>query len=118
VLVVDDQPHHAAGLAEILGFEGYVATTATTAAGALASIRQCRPDALVVDAVLRGPDGIELVQRLREEGIRIPTAIVSGLPVDHPRLAKAIRELGCAYVPKPIDLRRMLSLLGDLTHRS
>jgi PAS domain S-box-containing protein len=118
VLVVDDQPHHAAGLAEILGFEGYHAVTATTAAGALASIRQCRPDALVVDAVLRGPDGIELVQRLREEGIRIPTAIVSGLPVDHPRLAKAVRELGCAYVAKPIDLRRMLSLLGDLTHRS
>jgi len=116
VLVVDDQASHASGLAEILGLEGYEATTALTAAAALASIRQRRPDVLLVDAVLRGPDGVELLQRLRDERIAIPTAILSGLPGDHPRIASSIRDLGCVYVPKPVDIRRLLALLADMTH--
>jgi signal transduction histidine kinase/CheY-like chemotaxis protein len=115
VLVVDDQQSHASGLAEILGLEGYSASTAPSAAAALASIRQCRPDVLLVDAMLRGPDGIELLQRLRDERIAIPTAILSGLPGDHPRIATSVRDLGCVYVPKPVDIRRLLALLADMT---
>jgi len=116
VLVVDDQLSHASGLAEILGLEGYDACTAGSASAALSSIRQRRPDVLLVDAVLRGPDGIELLHRLREERIAIPTAILSGLPGDHPRIASSVRDLGCVYVPKPVDIRRLLALLADMTH--
>jgi signal transduction histidine kinase len=115
ILVVDDQPSHASGLAEILGLEGYDAFTAPSAAAALTSIRQRRPDVLLVDAVLRGPDGVELLQRLRDERISIPTAILSGLPGDHPRIASSVRELGCVYIPKPVDIRRLLALLADMT---
>jgi signal transduction histidine kinase len=115
VLVVDDHASHASGLAEILGLEGYEASTAASAAAALCCIRERRPDALLVDAVLRGPDGIELLQRLREERISIPTAILSGLPGDHPRIAASVRDLGCVYVPKPVDIRRLLALLADMT---
>jgi signal transduction histidine kinase len=118
VLVVDDQASHASGLAEILGLEGYDASTAPSAAAALSYIRQRRPDALLVDAVLRGPDGIELLQRLRDERISIPTAILSGLPGDHPRIVTSVRELGCVYVPKPVDIRRLLALLADMTHQA
>jgi signal transduction histidine kinase/CheY-like chemotaxis protein len=114
VLVVDDEVDQAAGLSEILRDQGYETALATSASEAIDSVRTRRPHKLIVDARLRGTDGIDLLFLLREEHPPIPSLILTGLPVEEPRIQSAIRTLGCSYLSKPVDVYRLLALLVQL----
>jgi PAS domain S-box-containing protein len=111
VLLVDDELEQAAGLSEILRYEGYETAIASTASEALLSVRARRPHTLIVDARLGGTDGVDLLFLLQQEQPAIPSFILTGLPREEPRIATAIRKLGCGYVSKPVDVYRLLALL-------
>lgn len=111
VLLVDDDLEQAAGLSEILRYEGYETSVATTATEALSSVRARTPHTLIVDARLGATDGIDLLRRLRQELPDTPSFILTGLPREEPRVAAAIRSLGCSYLAKPVDVYRLLAML-------
>ncbi len=114
VLVVDDDLDQASALSEILQHDGYEISLAASASEAESSVRVRRPQLLIVDARLRGSDGIELLYRLHIEHAPIPSLILSGIPPEEPRIAAAIRALGCGYVEKPVDVPRLLRVMGEL----
>ncbi len=79
VFVVDDHPIVRQGLALLIDQEPdlVVCGAAEEAGAALAMIADCRPDILVLDISLPGPDGIELLKTIRSTDPALPILVLS-----------------------------------------
>ncbi|MDH7486860.1 MAG: response regulator transcription factor [Anaerolineae bacterium] len=67
ILVVDDEPTIVSTVQAYLEREGYTVYTAMDGLAALKAARAFRPDLVVLDIMLPGMDGIEVLRRLRQE---------------------------------------------------
>ncbi len=67
VLVVDDEPPIVRAVSAYLEKEGFQVYTATDGPGALKAARAFRPDVIVLDIMLPGMDGLEVLTTLRRE---------------------------------------------------
>jgi len=67
ILVVDDEPSILNLITAYLKPEGYEVFTASDGEAALKSARAFKPDLIVLDVMLPGMDGIEVLTRLRRE---------------------------------------------------
>ena len=67
ILVVDDEPGILNLVSSYLKAEGYEVLTASDGTSGLKSARAFKPDLIVLDVMLPGMDGIELLSRLRRE---------------------------------------------------
>jgi CheY-like chemotaxis protein len=85
-----------------------------------------RPDLLIYDFTMPDEDGLELSNRLREEGIRTPIVLLSGFSPDQPGIKKALALRKTFYLQKPFtfrDISDMVSvalgetLVGDAVQR-
>ena len=65
VLVVDDEPHIRTVLRSYLQADGFEVTEASDGEGAIAAIRDSRPDVVLLDVMLPGIDGLEVLRQLR-----------------------------------------------------
>jgi DNA-binding response OmpR family regulator len=65
VLVVDDEPHIRTVLRSYLQADGFEVTEAADGEGAIAAIRDGRPDVVLLDVMLPGIDGLEVLRQLR-----------------------------------------------------
>ena len=72
VLVVDDEPAIVDVVSAGLRYAGFIVSVAGTGRRALALAQEDPPDLMVLDAMLSELDGIEIVRRLRADGIRVP----------------------------------------------
>jgi len=79
VLVVDDHPIVRQGLALLINQEPdlLVCGEAEEAVGAMKVLASCRPDILIVDVSLNGPDGLDLLKNLRSSHPTLPVLILS-----------------------------------------
>ena len=68
VLVVDDEPTIAEVVSRYLERAGYRTRVAADGAQALAEVANQRPDLVVLDLMLPGIDGLEVMRRLRDQG--------------------------------------------------
>ena len=116
ILVVDDERV----LAETIGYnlrrEGYATVAAHDGPGALATARRERPDAIVLDVMLPGLDGLEVCRALRRE---MATPILL-LTARESELDKVLGlELGADdYLTKPFSMRELLARVKALLRRS
>ena len=67
ILVIDDEPSILEVVSAYLRNEGYQVLTARDGASGLKAARAFKPDLLVLDIMLPGMDGLELLTRLRRE---------------------------------------------------
>lgn len=65
VMIVEDEPHIVESLSFLLGREGFAVTSVDDGAAALAALTAEPPDVLVLDVMLPGLDGFEILRRLR-----------------------------------------------------
>jgi len=87
VLVADDDEDFRAALAEALEEDGYEVVAVPGGAAALAALEDAAkgrarpPDLLVLDLLMPGVSGIEVLQRLRKSGrwMRLPVLVVTGV---------------------------------------
>ena len=79
VFVVDDHPIVRQGLALLINQESDLAVCgeAEEMHSALSAIQVVRPDILIVDISLNGPDGLELLKNIRLTAPRLPVLILS-----------------------------------------
>jgi DNA-binding response OmpR family regulator len=68
VLVVDDEPHITDFIALGLSREGYRVACAADGADALRQAQALKPDAIILDLMLPGIDGLQVCRRLRGQG--------------------------------------------------
>jgi two-component system phosphate regulon response regulator PhoB len=114
VLIVEDEANLAELLTDMLHSQGYevVLTTATRAAN-LAD--EMQPDAVVLDYMMPGMNGVEVVHQLRRQlGPRTPPVMmVSGLS----NVGELARQAGAdAFLRKPFDVDAFLRVVDRLSN--
>ena len=115
LLVVEDEPDLLLGLVKALREEGYVVDTAEDGVEGLHKAAQADYDAIMLDLMLPGIDGFDLLARLRKIK-RTPVLALTALDQTTDR----VRGLDCGaddYVVKPCDLHELLARLRVLIRR-
>lgn len=87
LLVVDDEPNIVELLSASLRFVGFEVATATDGTEAVTVARRNRPDLLVLDVMMPGMDGFDLVRKLRGEGLRMPVLFLTARDTTADRVA-------------------------------
>jgi len=116
LLVVEDDRETAAYLVKGLGESGYTVDHSGDGRDGLFLATSGRYDALVVDRMLPGMDGLALVGALRAAGIHTPALILSALGSVDDRV-KGLRAGGDDYLVKPFAFSELLARLEALLRR-
>lgn len=117
VLVVDDEPDLTEVLAGALSGEGWQVRTAADGASALATAREFRPDAVVLDWMLPDLDGLRVLRELRREAREVCVLFLTARDAVEDRIA-GITAGGDDYVTKPFSLEEVLARLRGLLRRA
>jgi len=104
ILVVDDQEDNVQLLADLLGCHDYRVEVALSGQAALDSIERCAPDLILLDVVMPGLSGLQVLRRLRadERYALLPIVLVTALDPDTERI-KGLEAGADDFVTKPIN---------------
>jgi two-component system OmpR family response regulator len=117
VLVVDDEQSLTDLLRMALRYEGWDVRTAADGHAALGVVRDFRPDALVLDVMMPGLDGLEVLHRLRAQNDDTPVLFLTAKDSLDDRLA-GLTAGGDDYVTKPFSLEEVVARLRGLIRRT
>jgi excisionase family DNA binding protein len=107
VLVVDDDPRLREFIRVNLEMEGYAVREAESAEEALSAIEDQAPDLVLLDVVMPGIDGWQILQRMQERHGSIPVIMFSG-KVDEHSLAEAADRGARGFIGKPFDPQQLI----------
>jgi signal transduction histidine kinase/DNA-binding response OmpR family regulator len=110
VLVVDDQQPAAVMLQRLFEHHGYTVECAYDGLSALRMAREKLPDLILLDVLMPGISGFEVLEKLREDPTtaRIPAIMITAL--DEPdSIAKGLQLGADDYIPKPFKPRELLA---------
>ena len=116
ILVVDDDPYITDLVAVGLRFVGFDVDTAIDGRDALAQVASTNPDLIVLDVSMPGIDGLDVVQRLRRDGVGTPVVFLTAR--DAP--AERVRGLHLGaddYITKPFSLEELLARIEAILRR-
>ena len=117
VLVVDDEPTIAEVVARYLERAGYRTRVAADGNQALAEVASQRPDLVVLDLMLPGIDGLEVMRRLREHGRdRIATILLTAKGEESDRVV-GLRLGADDYVVKPFSPAELVARVDAVLRR-
>ena len=104
MLIVDDEQLVCQGLEEYFGGKGYAITTAFSGEEALSALTKDGPfDVLLLDIMLPGIHGLEVLKRAKQLHPRARVVIMTAL--DHGELVESARANGAdAFIRKPFNL--------------
>jgi len=108
VLVVDDDARLREYMRVNLEIEGYAVREADSAEKALEAIEDQAPDLVLLDVVMPGVDGWQMLQKLQERHGSIPVIMFSG-QVDERSAGEAEQRGARGFVGKPFDPQELLS---------
>jgi two-component system OmpR family response regulator len=117
ILVVEDDRDAASWLIKGLREAGHVADHAADGDDGLNMAREKVHDVIIIDRMLPKLDGLTLIRRLREEGIRTPVLILSALG-DVDEKVKGLRAGGDDYLGKPYSFAELLARIEGLARRN
>jgi DNA-binding response OmpR family regulator len=117
VLLVEDELSLARGLVDNLHAEGYDVRHVAHGDLALEALRAFRPDLLLLDIMLPGRSGLDLLAELRRAGERVPVLMLTAKGEVVDRVVGL--ELGADdYLAKPFALRELLARVRALLRRA
>ncbi len=99
LVLVEDDSALLSALSFAFEIEGYEVSVFRDAEGLLAEPELPKADCLVVDQILPGMTGLELLVRLRQQGVQSPAILISTPTVRTVALAQAV---GVPLVAKPL----------------
>lgn len=115
ILIVDDQPHLADMMADVLGDAGFTTRIAANGRAALAEVQADPPDLLVLDVQMPEIDGFEVAAALKADPATatIPIIMVSA------QEGRAARLIGLQsgaedYLGKPVDSAELIAKIRNL----
>jgi two-component system, NtrC family, response regulator AtoC len=110
ILVVDDEPGMRRYLQTVLELDSYRVTTAADGDEALVKLQRDKPDVVLLDMVMPGPDGLETLRRIRETRPATKVVMLSCVR-DTRKVAMAMRLGAQDYLSKPVQKEEMDDVL-------
>jgi DNA-binding NtrC family response regulator len=101
-------------LADVLSVFGYAVTTASSAAAALSVVSQTRPDLVLMDVRMPGLSGVDALKTLKALAPQLAVIMMTAFARDD-LAEEARRAAALAVLPKPLDMKRLLALLTQVT---
>jgi DNA-binding response OmpR family regulator len=116
ILVVDDEPTIVQVICERLEREGFAVRTAGHGEAALEAVRERSPDLIVLDLMLPGMDGFDVLRTLRQGGHDVPVIVLTARDDDVDVVVGL--ELGADdYVLKPFNPRELAARVRAVLRR-
>ncbi len=116
LLVVDDEPNIRELLSASLRYAGFDVATAADGQEALRAARASRPDLLVLDVMMPGVDGFEVVRRMRGEGLQFPVLFLTARDSTDDKIT-GLTLGGDDYVTKPFSLEEVVARIRAILRR-
>lgn len=116
ILVAEDNVDLADGLRYNLELEGYTVRHAVDGPAAIDIARSWRPDLMILDLMLPGCDGYEVLRTIRGRGGRVPVIILSARGEEADKV-RGFRLDADQYVTKPFGLMELLERVRSLLRR-
>ena len=117
ILVVDDEPSVRDALDRALRLDGYNVRVAPDGRAALDALADDPPDAVVLDVMMPGVDGLEVARRMRKAGDRTPILMLTARDAIDDRVTGL--DVGADdYLVKPFALRELQARLRALLRRA
>jgi two-component system copper resistance phosphate regulon response regulator CusR len=116
ILVVEDEPKLSQALGEGLQDEGYQVSIAATAEEGFYLLHSDRFDLVVLDVMLPGRSGLEILARIRQNGIHTPVLLLTA----RDSIEDRVKGLDCGaddYLVKPFAFPELLARLRALLRR-
>jgi DNA-binding response OmpR family regulator len=116
ILVVDDEPAIVTVVQERLTREGFAVRAVASGEEALADVERNPPDLVVLDVMLPGIDGFEVLRRLRTAGYNVPVVVLTAKDEDIDKIVGL--ELGADdYLAKPFNPRELSARIRAVLRR-
>jgi len=112
VLIIDDEREFTEALSERMETRGIKAVTAATGAEALGIVDKEKFDAVILDMVMPGMDGIETLKRLLEKNPDLQIILLTG----HATVQTSVEaiKLGAAdFLEKPVDIKKLMEKIKE-----
>jgi len=116
ILVVDDEPQIRRSLQVNLESRGYAVETAETGELAIQAFHNRRPDVIILDLLLPGMGGVEVVRRIRELS-PVPIIVLSAMG-EEARKVDALEMGADDYMTKPFGMDELLARIRSLLRRA
>ena len=116
VLVVDDEPNIVELLTVSLKFQGFNVRSANSGTEALRIAREINPEAYILDVMMPGMDGFELLAKLRAEGLDGPVLYLTAKDSVDQRI-HGLTIGADDYVTKPFSLEEVITRLRVILRR-
>ena len=117
ILVVEDNADLAAGIRYNLELEGYEVRVADNGQVAIAAAAEWKPDVVLLDLMLPGVDGYQVLQTIRSAGNRVPVIILTARGEEADKV-RGFRLDADQFVTKPFGILELLERVAALLRRS
>lgn len=115
ILVVDDDEHIRKSLAQYLEMEDFDVDVASSGPEALSRAGQQAPDLVLLDIMMPGMDGFEVVEKLRQEAAtrQVPIILLTARGQDTD-VIKGYQLGVSSYLTKPFNLDELVDTIREV----
>ncbi len=117
ILIVEDDPAIAGGVALNLRLEGFVAEVLGDGATAVERALELQPKLILLDIELPTKTGLDVLSELRQTGNKTPVIVLSARQDEYDKVA-ALRLGADDYVTKPFGVAELLARIDAVLRRS
>ncbi len=110
VLIADDEPAHCAILSRLMRSEGFEVLTVNDGTEALDSIASQGPDVLLLDFMMPGMNGMQVLKFVKEKDLDIPAIMITGY-ANVPGAVEAMRAGAYDYLAKPFNHHEVIRIV-------
>ena len=114
ILIIDDPPYLEQLLAEELFGQKHRIIIAANGEEAMEQFRSCQPDIVLLDPYLQGPEGWNLLHRLKQKNSRVPVLIVTAY---YGFISDACLAEADGYIIKDIYPEPLIKKINDVLAR-
>jgi DNA-binding response OmpR family regulator len=116
ILVIDDDPSIRSLFKRGLGYEGFTVDVAESGEIGLSSVRDSVPDLIILDVMMPGIDGFEVLRRLRAAGDTVPVIMLTAKDTDESQI-EGLDAGADDYVVKPVGFDVLLARIRAVQRR-
>jgi DNA-binding response OmpR family regulator len=116
LLLIEDNEHYAAALRNNLEIEGFAVAVAHDGVIGAMHVRECMPRLVILDLMLPGRDGYDVLREIRDEGLRTPIMLLTARKDESDKL-RAFKLGADDYVTKPVSIHELAARIRALLRR-